>query len=111
MTTASFADRRIALKNRIGNLKRFRAPSRSELELAEGFANSLGSLRHDVNQFLKAHIEIGTEVDIRFTTVVDCLGRVKAYMGTELGNAQPSNIYICSQKAEKNKASRLLHFN
>lgn len=94
-----FADGLIALENKIDYLERSRATSRSELEIAEGFAKDFGALRHDVYLLMEARNEIGTEVHLRFTRLPDWLGRVEAHMATVTGNAQLPNSRFRPQKA------------
>lgn len=92
--TNGFADRLIALKNKIKRLERFCATSRSESEISGRFANDLGSLRHDVNQLVKVRFAIGTEVYLHFERVADRPGKVELHMATVPENAQLPNIII-----------------
>lgn len=92
--TNDFADRLIALKNKITYLYRSRASSRFELKLSEWFANNLGTLRYDDNQVTEACNEIETIVDLRSTKVVNMLGKVEAHMANVPRNAQLSKSKI-----------------
>lgn len=54
---------------------------------------------------MKAPNQVGTEVDLRFTTIVDQLRIVEAHMATVPKKMQISSTDDRSQKAEKIKAS------
>lgn len=71
MTTVDFANRLTVLGIKIGHLERSRATSCSKPEIAEAFANDLGTLQHVVNELMKARNESGTEVDLCFKLVAD----------------------------------------
>lgn len=103
MTTDGFADWLISSENKINHLERSSATSCSKLELTDGLANDLSKHRHDVNRLMESNNENRTNVDVRFTMVVDQSGRVKAHMATMLGNAQLSNSRVHSQKVKKTK--------
>lgn len=81
-TTDPFANRVIFLANKIVHLEKSRASSRYEPKLAKGIANDLGTLWHDVNQFIKAGNDIGTEVNLHFIRVGDRLEMMEARMTT-----------------------------
>lgn len=107
VTTDGFADRQIAMENKIVHSERSRATSRSELKITERLVNDLGSLLHRVNQLIETCSKIGFKVELRHTVVANRLEKVDAHMASTAGNAQLPSSRFRLQNPKKTKASRL----
>lgn len=75
MNSDGFADRLIALRNRIYHRRISHGTSPSKQEMTEGFINNLGTIWHDVNQSIEPGNENGNEIYLDITMVADRLGR------------------------------------
>lgn len=92
---------------KINHLERSNPQRHFEMEIPKEFANDLRTTRHSVNQLMKAPNEIGAKVGLRFSRVVDRLGRIKSHMATVPGNIQTASLKRNSQKVKTIKASCL----
>lgn len=72
------ASQLVVVQNRNKNSGRFQPPSRSKVKLSKQFASDLDTPCHDVNHLPKVRDEIGTEVDLHFSSLSYRFGKVKA---------------------------------